>query len=608
MNCNPSLRRLQPALLGICLALASCGGGDYESLPASPAPGPAPVPTPPTPPQSQAPFTPGAGDLAHAAGLYPYAAPALLALGLQYQPTPVSGPGWYLADAANCRQLPSPPPSYPGGMVTLDTVNLDVDKNDNCEPEIKVLASSGDGLLKNAAAKMRMRGSSTREATLKSYRVKLGNGTTWWGEDTLNLNKHPYDLTHVRNKLAFDLMRTVPYHESLRTQFVEIRYDAGDGKWPQAMGLFTHVEKLGGAGYLNRRGWIAGSNVYKVAEFNFNADARLQTLADGKAGPAFTELLEIESDSGDHRAIVNAVQALANDDTPFASTFGRYFDRNNYLAWLATTILLGNWDTTNQNFGLYQPLGSDKFYFLPWDYDGALGYHEQPGASATAPWDQGISTWWDSALHRRFLTTPGNLALLQAAVEEIRDKYLTDAAVKQLLDSYRPIVEPVLARAPDVDNLDAKGQGTPMEQWAAEYQRLQNVIAGNRNLFLASLQRPMPFWLTGNDKTGGLELDWSWPAPFHPQGKAISYRVDLAHAQPGRPAFAADTMVQTASPAPGRTTLSLGALPAGQYLLRVTASDADGHSTWGFDTAYFEGQKIDGAICLQMPGAKPCNP
>ncbi len=591
------------SVLSACLALSSCGGGGYESPPANPGPQPQPQPLPP---QNQAPFVPGPGDLPHSGGLYPYAAAWLLTLDLAYQATPVSGAGWYLAGKSDCQQLASPPPSYPGSMVTLDTVNLDEDKSDNCEPEIKVLAKSDDGQLKNAAAKMRLRGSSTRLADLKSYRVKLDKGAAWWGEDTLQLNKHPYDLTRVRNKLAFDLMRSVPYHESLRTQFVQIRYDAGNGSGPQPMGLFTHVEKLGGKAYLERRGWAADSNVYKVADFNFNPKPQLQTAADGKAGPDFEQLLEIESDSGDHRAIVRAVQALNDYNQPFSTGFNRYFDRNNYLTWLATTALLGNWDTVNQNFGLYQPRGGDKFYFLPWDYDGALGYPEQPGAPIYPSWDKGISTWWDSPLHRRFLSEPGNLAWLQTAVAEIRDKYLTDAAVKQLLDSYRPIVEPMLAAAPDVSKLDAKGSGTPMQQWAAEYQRLQTVIAQNQHHFLQSLQRPMPYWLSAQDQAGALELDWGWPAPFHPQGKPISYQVQVARAVAGRPAFAADTMALQPAPISGRTALNAGALPAGQYLVRVTASDPDGNRTNAFDSTSFEGNTVDGAICLQLPGATPC--
>ena len=591
---HPTAPMFRLSLLGTCLALAACGGGSQ-----SPA-------TPPTPPANQAPFTPGPGDLPHAANLYPYAAPSLLTLDMAYQPTPVSGPDWYLVDKHQCAQLPSPPPSYPGSLVTLDTVNLDEIKDDACEPEIQVLATSGDGQAQAAPAKLRQRGSSTRFADLKSYRLKFDKGVAWWGEDTLNLNKHPYDLARVRNKLAFDLMRTVPYHESLRTQFAQIRYDAGNGTGAQPMGLFTNVEKLGGKTYLERRGWVAGSNVYKVAEFNFNADTRLTALADGKAGPGFTQLLEIESDSGNHKAIVAAVQALDDGGKPFATTFNRYFDRNNYLAWLATAILLGNWDTVNQNFGLYQPLGSEKFYFLPWDYDGALGYPEQASAPARPAWDKGISAWWDSALHRRFLSAPGNLALLNKAVEEIRSQYLTDAAVKQLLDSYRPIVEPLLAAQPDASHLETQGDAPALQQWAAEYQRLQTAIGANHAFFAQSLQRPMPYWQAAKDKAGSLALDWGWPAAFHPQGKPISYRVEVARATSGTAAFAPETLAATPAVVAGRTALDVGPLPAGKYLVRVTASDADGNRTSAFDSTDWNGQAVEGAICVTMPGAAPC--
>jgi hypothetical protein len=48
----------------------------------------------------------------------------------------------------------------------------------------------------------------------------------------------------------------------------------------------------------------------------------------------------------------------------------------------------------------------------------------------------GIGNWWGIPLHRRFMSDPKNLKDLQAAVDEIRNKYLTDAnvekAVKQL--------------------------------------------------------------------------------------------------------------------------------------------------------------------------------
>ncbi len=39
---------------------------------------------------------------------------------------------------------------------------------------------------------------------------------------------------------------------------------------------------------------------------------------------------------------------------------------------MATNILLYQTDAVTHNFYLYNPVGSEKLYFLPWDYDGAI--------------------------------------------------------------------------------------------------------------------------------------------------------------------------------------------------------------------------------------------
>ncbi len=36
-------------------------------------------------------------------------------------------------------------------------------------------------------------------------------------------------------------------------------------------------------------------------------------------------------------------------------------------------ILTNNTDTTSQNYYLYNPINTENFYFLPWDYDYAWG-------------------------------------------------------------------------------------------------------------------------------------------------------------------------------------------------------------------------------------------
>lgn len=115
--------------------------------------------------------------------------PSLLDIKVKYLPTPVSGPNWYLEAAGKCTWLNSPPATYPNGFVTLDTVDLDISKTDNCEPEIKVEVSvNGD---KFYPAGMRLRGSSTREASQKSYRIKFtdeGQGK-WLGEKNTSIEQ-----------------------------------------------------------------------------------------------------------------------------------------------------------------------------------------------------------------------------------------------------------------------------------------------------------------------------------------------------------------------------------------------------------------------------------
>ncbi len=537
--------------------------------------------------------------------------PSLLTLNVEYQDTNAPKTGPYLAADKTCGSMTADAAVYPGGKVKLSTVNLDEDGDDACEPEIKVKVTSNDNKISGADAKMRVRGSSTREAKQKSYRIKLDKSApTWFGEQTLQFNKHPWDLTRVRNKLAFDLMRLVPYHESLRTQFARIQYtEAGSAAYGENgdMGLFTHVEKMGD-GYLQRRGWVAGSNVYKAEDFSFeSSNGLLASTPPGTDVSGFEKVLSLESDSGDHRAIIDVVKALGTDEDtiPFATTFAHYFNRNNYLTWLATTILLGNHDTVNQNFGLYQPKGTEKFYFLPWDYDGALGSYGQPGVDyIDMEIMTGIGNWWNVPLHQRFMSDSKNLRDLSAAVEEIRSKYLTDANVEKLLESYRPVVEPLISRNPDQSGLaTVSNAGSSYAQWQTEFKRLKTVIGTNHQKFKESLKRPMPFWL---GVTSNQQLSWDWPPPFHPEGKPLTYEVHLEDAK-NPDAFKGVPF--KVIPAGSATEIALSKLATGadvDYLVRVKAFDPDKKWMYSFDHASVNGKEVFGAMCLKLPSGNSC--
>lgn len=614
--------------LGVALFVSACGGGGGDSGSATPG-----NPGNPGDPGTSSVFAPTADDLPTAiSGDYPDQTTALV-LDVNYQSTSIPAlPGQYIRFSdGRCLDAAPDPLSYPNNRTTLVSLNRTTFATktdaDVCLPEIKVSVGSVIASFIGSNADMRVRGSSTRDTSQKSFRIRSKKDSVtglrtamWFGEDTLQLNKHPYDLTRVRNKLAFDLMKQIPHHQSLRTQFMEIRYTdpvnllPADSGPTGSMGLYTHVEKFS-EGYMTRRGWkVAGANIYKAGSFDFNTHAGFGCNPDGTSNAALEAALELEA--GDGKACSSVMQLLNDlddENVPFANTFNAYFNKNNYLTWLASVILFGNYDTTTQNFALYRSPDNGKFYFLPWDYDGALDFSHQMAAESYAAWGYGAGNWWDSALHRRFMAEPGNIALLQAAVTEIRNKYLTKTAIKTLLDSYKPTVRTYIKQNPDRNYLP--GSATEA-QWEAEFDRLVNVIDTNYDSFMKSLKDPMPFWFSvftdpGNNITS---LGWEWPTPFHPQGHTITYQVDFL------PFLASDTTLprgQTAFDAPGARTvvtrstgtateLAVASFPTGAHWVRVLAKDAtNGTSTYAFDSVY-DTQTRYGVMCKMLPANTDC--
>ena len=668
---------LRATALGAVLLVAACGGGGGGSSPTNPDPGnpggpgnpgnpgnpggpgnpgnPGGPGNPGDPGGSSTVFTPAADDLPidKKVGVdYPRQITPLV-LDVEYQdtglPVPTAEkPRSFIQYSDGSCSATIDPLSYPGNKTTLATLNrtkflTKTEFNDECLPEIKVKVKSSDPDFKDDSGakeitgKMRVRGSSTRGASQKSFRLKT-DAKMWFGEDKLQLNKHPYDVTRVRNKLAFDLMKSIPHHQTMRTQFVEIKYtDAltgvegsqGSGmttaKNPGgSLGLFTHIEEFGKS-YIKNRGWPeVGANIYKADSFSFNKGSGYGCdVSSNTVNAALAKDLSLEVGDGKKcDALMSMMTDVEDTGIVFQKTFDRYFNKNNYLTWLASVILFGNYDTTTQNFALYQHPSNGKFYFLPWDYDAALGYSNQKTSSGYAEWAYGVGNWWDSALHRRFMSEPGNIELLKAAVAEVRAKYLTNDAIKKLLDSYKPTVQGFVTKFPDgdIDELDA----TP-EQWEAQYNGLVTSIEKNHQFFLESLKKPMPFWYSVMGAGGAAaepgaaisELRWDWPDPWHPQGHKVTYEVQFLPFEAadkdvpaGKTAF--DTRASQIVPKEMGAVTSLSfasGIPSGPHWIRVLAKDAtNGTSTYAFDQSWDElGDKGRfGVICKVLPANTNC--
>lgn len=398
----------------------------------------------------------------------------------------------------------------PSRPCTLADIDGDTDANDDYEPLLHVQMQTDTFIspdeVMNAA--FEQKGKSTRNATQKSYRIKLDSSDALFnGERTFQLNKHPYDDSRVRNKLAFDIFRTIPNFTSLKTQFVQLYINEVD------YGLFTHIEKMGKEFLLNRK-WDEDDNLYKAQNFGFRMSDAL--LLDSSGNPidqeAFDAVIEIERGKDQYKlvAMIEEIEATQSD-AEFESKFAKYFNRENYITWMAINLVMANKDTVSQNFYLYNPKDSDTFYFMPWDYDGS-----GRETSKYARWELGIGTWWGIPLHKRFLRIEKNREDLDTMVTLLRSQYVTPEIIQSRLDIYRPLIEPMLSATPDSLSLT-------LSNWESEFGILTTRLDENIQNYRDQIGSPMPFWQSFSYEDGNLTLKWDESVDF--EGDEIVYDV-----------------------------------------------------------------------------------
>ena len=344
---------------------------------------------------------------------------------------------------------------------TLDDIISDIDRNDDFKPNIQVHFTADDypddGSISNAV--LTQRGGSTRLAEQKSFKIRINDRDSLWrGERTILLNKHPYESTRIRNKLAFDLMRNIPNLMSNRSQFVNLWIDNGAGA--EDYGLFTHIEAPGG-NYLERRGLDRDDRLYKINLFRFDKEDLAKIQVDGMGQPLdlkrFESSLDIEAGE-DHRPLAAMLEAMEDPDRSFASTLDQYFDADNVLTWMSANLLLHQTDAVSQNFILYNPLGTERFYFLPWDYDGGFVKEVEPSIDGTSNSDlqkrafYGYARGSNSNFYRDYYRLPGIHQKLLDKATKLHNTFLTTSFADELAREYESVVEPWVTRSPDIDH------------------------------------------------------------------------------------------------------------------------------------------------------------
>lgn len=457
-------------------------------------------------------------------------------------------------------------------------------------PKLKVKFQTGteDGPVENGFTKggdlvnatIELRGRSSRLESQKSYKIRLlDSAGLWYGQNALNLNKHQDDKTRIRNKLAFDYFKKIPDLISLRTNFVHLYIkdltENPDTDEFEDFGLYTHVEQLNEKA-LAARGLNTNGHLYKVENFEF---LRYPEVIKTKDDPtynkkSFESVLKING-SDDHQKLINMLNDVNDYSVNFDKTFEKYFNEENYLTFLAVNILFGNYDTMSTNYYLYSPLNSDKWYFIPWDFDKALG-RDKERVDSMPSWQQGLSRYWGTVVHKRYFRDPSNVEKLTNKINEL-DKIINEETTKKMIDEYYPIAQKYVSRNPDLKHLSIE-----LSEFDRYYYSIPEVISTYKKQYFELNEYPMPIFLHYEKDVENKHL-FKWEASHDLQGDQLKYTFQLSkHAD-----FSTMIINEDVS---GQFEKAIDSLDKGRYYFRVLIQDDSGHTQIPFDYVITDGK------------------
>ena len=445
----------------------------------------------------------------------------------------------------------------------------------------------------SANASIKLSGSKASEKQQKSYKIKLKSSSgTVSGASSFVLSKGFTDPYRFTNKLCYDLMSECDDMFSLRTQFVHV-YVKDENEGSDSLfvdyGMYTLVESVNKK-YLASRDLDKTGELYKINNFDFkrHEDVIVQPTDASYDQDKFEEYLEAKG-SEDYTCLINLLDALNDPSSDIDDIIKHYFDEDNLYDWMAFNILMDNKDTDTENFYLYSPTGSDKFYFIPWDYDGALreDYNILKDEDYSAGWEKGIYIYTESELFKRIISNEHSLGKLEEHVDKLHNSVLSAENVSNKAKALAEEVEPKLYTLPD--RTYAK---VTKENYEILVDKIEQRIDDNFYAFYDSIETPWPFHIN-DPEMDNENVIITWDEALNIKS-GTTYSIELSDSWD----FKNNIVNQTGL---SETKYNLGNLETGEYFVRIRAYSESGMVQDAYE--FYNTEKkttIHGVVCFYV--------
>jgi hypothetical protein len=297
---------------------------------------------------------------------------------------------------------------------------------------------------------LRYKGNSTYFATArslkKSFKIDLDryeDAARFHGLKSLNLHCGVHDATKGREALAYSVYRAagVP---APRTAFAELALTVPGKYDKEHVGMFTLVEQVDKnflrLHYKTDAGLLMKPE--RVPGLNF--------LGDDWARYKDTYQPKREATKDESRRVIDFVRFVNQaPDAQFHKEIASYLNVDEFLKFLAVTAIVSNLDsffTTGHNYCLYLHPETNRFHFIPWDVDLALGNmplfgtpEQQMDLSLTKPYP-GPSRLADRLMANKE-TAERYQAILKEAVAACFNKEKLLAEIVAIEKTVKPLME-----------------------------------------------------------------------------------------------------------------------------------------------------------------------
>ena len=423
---------------------------------------------------------------------------------------------------------------------------------------------------------IQIRGQTSSQSDIKNYKIRIKEGKgEWRGQRTIALNKHVNIPLRFSNKLAYDLIKEIPQMIGARTQFVHLYVKdetAGNDSGFVDYGLYVQVEQINKT-YLKAHGLDSRGQLYKVEFFEWRQYEELKLSTDPDYDlNAFEEYLEVKGND-DHSKLLEVLEKVNDYSVPIEETIEQHFDAENLCYWMAFHILIGNYDSGGRNVYLYSPLNSEKFYFISWDNDSSFQrvYHEIRGYTEGQSWERGLTQYTGLVLVDRMMRERKYVDMLTAAVEDLRQNYLTEEKIQPMADNYGEIFRPFL-----YGGADSEYVSVTESVFDTLVDTLSSQIEQNYQYYIESLEKPWPFYVgvPYKNEEGGLTVEWD--SSYDRDGEGITYSFTLASDYNFEDVLVYEDGLRL-------PLCRFDSLEPGQYFIRVRARNESGYEQDCFD-------------------------